>query len=132
MPSLSERSFRRASVIAPALLLAACVHVNKSVLTYQYDQRPVPLGEVYVFLYEDILPEDCDRVALLHASGPNDWATEGDMVDRLREEAGKLGANAIQLRSMEEPGAGERIADALFGTGSDKDAEAVAYFCPGG
>jgi hypothetical protein len=52
------------------------------------------------------------------------------MFDKLREEAGKLGGNAIQMRAMEDPGTGERVVSALFGTASTRDGEAVALWCP--
>jgi hypothetical protein len=52
------------------------------------------------------------------------------MIDKLRSEAGKLGANAIYLRTVEDPGTGERVASAIFGTEADRDSEALALWCP--
>lgn len=51
-------------------------------------------------------------------------------VPRLREESGKLGANAVYIRTMEDPGTGERVASALLGTESDRDSDAIALWCP--
>ncbi len=51
------------------------------------------------------------------------------MIDKLREEAGKLGANALHLQSTEDPGTGEKIASAVFGTSADRDSDAVALCC---
>jgi len=59
-------------------------------------------------LATDTIPDACERVALLHASGDEDLTDEGQMIDKLREEAGKLGANALHLRTMEDPGTGAR------------------------
>ena len=56
-------------------------------------------------------------------------ASEGKIVDELREEAGKLGANAIWIQTMEEPGVGERVAGALHGLGVDKDSAAIVLHC---
>ena len=86
--------------------------------------------EVGVFLQTDIPPEECTRVALLHASGSNN-APEGKIIDKLREEAGHLGANAIHIRSAEDAGGAERALAAAFGTSSDKDWDAIALHCPG-
>jgi hypothetical protein len=110
-------------------LLAGCVTVSKSVLMDRSD-RPVPRDDVAVFLASDTIPESCERVALLHGSGDEDFTNEGQMIDKLREEAGKLGANALHLRTMEDPGTGERIASAVFGTNADRDSDAIALWCP--
>lgn len=122
---------RRGMAILLSMVLAGCVSVNKSVLTREFQSRPVPRDEVFVFMASagDSIPSQCVRVAIMHASGA-EAATEAKMIDKLREEAGKLGANAVFIQSMEEPGTGERIVSALFGTGSDRDADAIALNCP--
>jgi len=71
----------------------------------------------------------CDRVAILHASGSNN-ASETKIIDKLREEAGHLGANAIHIRSAEDAGNVERALGEVFGSTSDKDWDALALFCP--
>ena len=119
-------------VLAVLLLaLTACVSVSKSVLQDR-SASPVPQADVYVFLAGDTSPASCERVAILHASGHQDYTNEGQMLDKLREEAGKLGANAVQLQTMEDAGTGERVVSALFGVGSDRDSDAVALWCPEG
>lgn len=114
--------------------LAACVHVSKSVLSESYMGNPLPPGEVTVWLasLNDSIPANCERVAILHASGAQDYTNEGQIFDKLREEAGKLGANAVYVQNMEDAGTGERVVDAIFGTGSDRDSDAVALHCPQG
>lgn len=108
---------------------ASCVTVNKTVLMDR-SAYPVPQSEVYVYLPEDELPEDCERVALLDASGEQDATTEAQMLDKMREEAGKLGANAIQLRAIENAGAGDRIVSAILDTSPERSGRAVALWCP--
>jgi hypothetical protein len=122
---------KRLLMLASSVLLAACVTVNKTILMDR-SFAPVPKNDVYVFLPEDEVPPDCQRVALLSASGEEDLTDESDMIDKMREEAGKLGANAILLRWIEDPGTGERIAAALFDTNADRDGSAVALWCPEG
>ena len=52
------------------------------------------------------------------------------MIKELRSEAGKLGANALHLLTMEDAGTGERLVAALFDVEADRDAEALALWCP--
>lgn len=111
------------------LLLTACVTVSKSVLMDR-SAFPLPREQVYVYLAGDSVPESCERVAILHASGSQDHTNESQMIDKLREEAGKLGANAVHLQTMEDAGTGERVVSALFGTTSDRDSDALALWCP--
>jgi hypothetical protein len=117
--------------LLPLVVLAGCVTVSKSVLMDR-SHSPVARDDVYVFIAGDSIPESCQRVALLHASGAEDFTEEGDMIDKLREEAGKLGANALHLRTMEDPGTGERVVAAVFGTSADRDSDAIALWCPDG
>jgi hypothetical protein len=118
-------------VLPVALLVAGCVTVSKSVLMDR-SMYPVPEQQVQVLLPGDSIPPACERVALLHASGDEDFTDEGDIWNKLREEAGKLGANAVLIHDIEDPGAAERISSAVFGTESDRDADAVALWCPEG
>jgi len=113
------------------LACAGCVTVSKSVLMDR-SASPVPQEGVQVLLEGDSIPTTCERVALMHASGDEDFTDEGDMWDKLREEAGKLGANVVRIGPIEDPGAAERIASGLFGTTSDRDVDAVALWCPDG
>jgi hypothetical protein len=119
---------KRLALLVPAALLAGCITVGKTVLMDR-SMYPIPRDDVYVYLANDTLPDGCERVALLHASGDVDWTDETDMIDKMREEAGKLGANAIHLLSMEDPGTGERVVAAVFETQADRDSDAIALWC---
>jgi hypothetical protein len=116
------------------LLVASCVTVSKSVLDPSFQSAPVPKEEVDVLLasFGDEIPGDCTRVAILHASGPEDWTEEGDMIEKLRDEAGKLGANTVFVQNMVDPGTGERIVSALLDEEPDRDSDALALYCPPG
>ena len=115
-----------------AVLAAGCVTVSKSVLTNQYESSPIAEEAVTVLMASmgDSIPTRCVRVAILHAKGNQEWTNEGDVVNKLRSEAGKLGANTVFLQNMEDAGTGERFAGALFGTSVDRDADALALRCP--
>ncbi len=116
-------------VVGAVVLLAACVSVNKSILDRSLIGTPVPKGEVYVYLPGDTVPEH-RRIAILNAKGDVDVTDEGQMIDKLREEAGKLGANAIILGDTEEPSTGAKVAKAFLGTSADRRTQAIAIFVP--
>ena len=120
--------YKTLSIMA-ALLMAACATVNKSVLDRSFMASPVERDDVYVFMAEREVPNDCVRVAILHGSGATGWVDQGDIIDKLRSETGKLGGNAILLQTMEEAGTGEKIVGGLFGIGSDTDSDAIALHC---
>jgi hypothetical protein len=111
------------------LLLGGCVSVNKSVLDHSFSQRVVPAQEVQVFFSNDEIP-DHTRVAILNASGDSGFTNQGQMIDKLREQAGRLGANAIILDEVREPSTGEKAVNALLGgfaTGQRRAAAIAIY-----
>ena len=117
--------------VVPWVLLAVsgCVTVSKSVLVDRSDM-PVPLEDVYVFLPGDVVPEDCERVAILSAEGDEDLTDQAEMIDKMREETGKLGGNALLLEEVEEPGLGERVLAAVTETSAERRASAQSLWCP--
>ena len=133
-PNPWKPAVRKIALAILVLSLAACVHVTKSVLTREFEADPVPMENVAVWLasMNDSIPSDCTRVAILHASGDQDFTDESDMLDELRQEAGKLGANAIFVQNMEDASTGERVVAEIFDTEADRDADAVALHCPPG
>jgi len=119
----------RLIAIACAAVATACVTVNRSVLSESRMAFPVPQVRVQVYFPEDSVPEH-ERIAILNAEGDDDLTDEAQMIDRLREEAGKLGANAIILGEVRDPGTGARVAAAVFGISSDRKGSAIAIFVP--
>ena len=114
---------RRSLLMIPALFAVGCVPfgnfqlIDSSVLTRAYESRPQPGEAVGVFIGDDVPPEACERVALLRA------AATADVVDRLREEAGRVGANAVDLRDFRHrSGDVDREPDDAW--------NAVALYCP--
>jgi hypothetical protein len=107
------------------LLLVGCVTVDKSVLLDR-SAYPVPMSAVQVLIESDTVPEDCQRVAMLHAEGPEIFTSEADMWDSLREETGELGGNTVQLLFMGGPDWAERF----LRENPDRDATAIALWCP--
>ena len=115
--------------VALPVVCSACVSVNRTVLMDR-SEFPVPAGRVQVFLPEDEVPGDCQRVAIMDAEADQDSTSEAQMLDEFRKVAGKLGANAIQLRNIRNAGTGERIVGAVFDTPVERTGNAIALWCP--
>jgi hypothetical protein len=123
-----------AVLLSALLTLAACVTVvvRPYVVTDAYRGSPVPADDVTVLraLPLDSVPDACVRVAALRGSGQQDFSDASELVEAMRKEAGKVGANVVAILSWEEASRGERVLDALVGTGVDRDAVALALHCP--
>ena len=115
--------------LAPLLVLAACVTVSKSVLSRTHASQPIPQDDVHVYFVDDSIPQH-ERVAILMAEGDETFTDQGDLIDKMRTEAGKLGANAIILNSLKDPSTGARVAAAVFGTSAQRKGQAIAIFVP--
>ena len=111
------------------VLALACVSVGKSVLDTSYQANRVERDDVFVYVAGDSVPEHT-RIALLDAKGNTDWTDEGDLLNKLRDEAGKLGANAIIWGDTEDAGTGARVAQALLGTSANRSTTAIAIYVP--
>jgi hypothetical protein len=90
---------------------------------------PVPEEQVRVYLAEDEVPEQCERIALIHAEGPPDATTRPQMIRAAQRRAGKIGANALLLSSIRDPRFGTRVAAEVFGVSADRKGQMVAYRC---
>ena len=91
--------------------------VDSSVLTSEYQGQPLAAEDVNVFLASDVVPADCERVALLRA------VPTVTVVNLLRAEAGRLGANAVDLRDY-------RTTGATRPEQADDGWDAIALYCP--
>ena len=112
------------------LLVSSCVNVPHYVLVDR-SANPVPATEVDVFLPDDEIPEDCERVALLFAS--RNWhLTYGSLRNSLREDAGDYGANAIHVRFTSEENMAVFTGPPVPFAGMERNVDAVALYCPRG
>jgi hypothetical protein len=121
----------RTAVLAVAIVAVAagCVSVNKSVLSQSRAAYPVARDSVHVYLPGDSVPAH-ERIAILTAKGDEATTNEAQMLDKMRQEAGKLGANAIILGDMTDPGNTTRVLGAVFGTPSNRKGQAIAIYVP--
>jgi len=109
-----------------AVALGGCVAVNTTQLGTRQQRPPVPAASVEIYRTAALVPGEYEEVALLNASGPSSWTNEAQMYDKMRDEAGKLGANAIILDAISEPGAGAKVAAAIFGVSAERKGRALA------
>ena len=110
-------------------MAAACVSVGKTVLDTSFQVNPIAEEDVFVYIAGDSVPEHT-RVAMLDAKGNTDLTDQGDLLNKLRQEAGKLGANAIIWGDTEDAGTGARVARALLGTSANRTTTAIAIYVP--
>ncbi len=98
---------KRVLAVTLALGLTACVTVGKTVL--MPDLPPTSEESVQVFLPGDTVPEH-DRVAILTADFNDSMSDDSDVLNKLRKEAAKLGANGIVIVGSEAESDATRIA----------------------
>ena len=118
---------RYISLITLPLLVAGCIHTRATLLDPTARYASVDPSMVRIFTSETEL-EDYDfvRVAIITSSGNTTWTNQAQMMESMRKKAGEMGANAILMPSIDEPGAGAKIAGAIFGVGTNRSGEVVA------
>lgn len=113
--------------------LCGCVAVNSTQLGRPGARPSVPKESVAIYRTADQVPGKYEEVAILNASGSTSWTNEAQMNEKMREEAGKLGANAIILDATSEPSSGAKVAAAIFGVDVKRKGRALAiYVLPSG
>jgi hypothetical protein len=119
-------SFR---VGAFALLVAVvgCVHTNSTILSTEARPALDP-SAVALYTSADKVPGKYDEVALIDSKGDDMWVSEHKMLESIRKEAAKVGANGVILQAESEPGTAASVAHALIGTRADRHGKALAIF----
>jgi hypothetical protein len=117
-----------ALVLALTLALGGCVSAHATMLT-PHRYAPVPPDEVRIFLASDEVPDDCERLVLIHSSGSATWTSEKQMIRKAREKAGRAGADAVLLRSLKDPKLAERVVSEVFSLPSERKGEMIGYRC---
>lgn len=115
-------------LLACLIILGACVSVNAVRLGPSGSRPPVPAEDVVIYRTADQVPGEYEEIALLNAEGSSTWTNEANMIEAMRKKAGKMGANGIILDAISEPGAGAKVAGAIFGVSVERKGKAVAIF----
>ncbi len=114
------------AVLVLALFLVSCVSTNFVKLGSGPTYGPVPVDSVVVYRTASQVPGKYEEIALLNSAGSSGWTNEAQMIKSMRKEASKLGANGIILDALSEPGAGAKVAAAIFGTSAERKGRAIA------
>lgn len=125
---MNHNSTKLMIFIAAMALFAACVSTKSVYLNPSMTQyNPVSPDSVRIFTTEAELDTlEYVRVAIIEATGSTDWTSQTGMLKAMRKKAGKLGANAILLPAISEPGAATKIAGAVLGVGAERKGNVVA------
>jgi hypothetical protein len=118
----------RAIVIAVALFTGACVSTQATRLGSGTIRTPVSPDQVAIYRTAEQVPGKYEEVALLSSKGDYNATNEEKMYQSMREKAGEMGANAIILQSVQEPGTGSKVAHAIIGISANREGKAVAIF----
>ena len=98
-------------VVGTAVLLGGCVNTNSVLFDPTARYAPVHESQVRIFLDREDVPWEHEDVALIHADADETFTNEADLLEAIREEAARLGADGVVLSWMEEPTSADRLAD---------------------
>lgn len=126
----------RGRIVLSLLLFAglvACVQTNAVVLNPSAAPfPPIAPDSVRIFTTEAELDTLVyTRVAIIEATGSGEFTSQTKMLEAMREKASKLGANGLLVPKIAEPGAGAKVAGAIFGTGTERKGSVVAIHITG-
>jgi hypothetical protein len=108
------------------VVLAGCINTNAVRLGEPTQYPPVKPEEVQVFLKEEDVKGEFDKVAIINAEGNYTYATDEKMINAMKKKAAQYGANAIIIGEFKDPSTVEKIADAVIGVGGEKRAKVLA------
>jgi hypothetical protein len=120
---------RRTGILMTAALLltlVGCISTNAVRLGTPTQYPPVQPDSVKVFLTEDDVKGDFDKIAIVNAEGNYNWANDERLINAMKKKAAQLGANGIILGEFDEPSTVEKIADHVLGVGGEKTARVLA------
>ena len=108
--------------------LVGCATTSAVHLGAQQARPTVPWEKVAVYRDSSQVPGEYVEVGLLHATGDWGWSGEGTMYNSMKKAAGQMGANAIILGALTEPGTGAKVASTLFGMPAERKGKALAIY----
>ena len=112
-----------------ALALSACVTTNASRLGTATANRPLVLpANVALYRMASQVPGRYEEVALLNSAGDSGFTDEARMFESMKKKAGEMGANAVVLDAVSEPGHGAKVAAAIFGVSAQRKGKALAIW----
>ena len=116
-------------IAVAAILLSGCITTSVTPLSGK-TYPPIHEDAVTIYLSEEDIPGDYEKVAIIYAKGDYASTDEAMMFKSVRKKAAKLGANGVLLQGVTEPSTGAKVAQAFLGTGANRRGELVAIFVP--
>jgi hypothetical protein len=111
-------------------LVVACTRTNAALLDNSIKLAPTCPDAVKLYTSPSTVGSDYREIALLNSSGSTGWTSEAGMMKSMRKKAADVGANGIIMGNINEPGAGAKVAAAIFGTAAERKGKSVAIFVP--
>lgn len=116
---------------AALLSTGACVSTNATMLGGTSAGAALDPNSVVLYRTGSQVPGPYKEIALLNSRGDSAWTDERKMFESMKHEAAKLGANAVILDAVSEPGAGAQVAAAIFGVSAQRRGKAIAILVDG-
>jgi hypothetical protein len=110
--------------------LAGCTRTNAALLDNSIHLARTCPDAVKLYTAPSNVGSPYTEVALLNSTGSSGWTSESGMMKSMREKAAEVGATAIIMGTIDEPGAGAKVVGAIFGTGTERKGKSVAIFVP--
>lgn len=118
-------------MLAVALIsTSACVRTNAALMDNSVKLSRTCPEAVKLYSSPAKVGADYTEVALLNSTGANGWTSEEGMMKSMRNKAAEVGANGVIMDRIDEPGAGAKVAAAVFGVGTERKGKSVAIFVP--
>lgn len=124
-------SCRKSAFMIACLMLSAtaCISTD-AVLLNPVGQRYYPVAPEQVRIFtskEELEKYEYVEIAVIKSEGNTTFSSQKGMIDSIRKKAGSLGANAIVMPEIDEPGTGSKIVGAALGVGVNRNTEVIAY-----
>ena len=119
---------RNISVILAALGVVACTQTNAALMDNSIHLARTCPDAVKIYSTPANVGAEYVEVALLNSAGNTGFTTESGMMKSMRKKAADVGANGIIMGNINEPGAGAKVAAAIFGGSPERKGKSVAIF----
>jgi hypothetical protein len=110
------------------VVLTGCTRTNAALMDNSLRLAPTCPDAVKIYTTPAQVGATYQEVALLNSTGNTGFTSEAGMMKSMRQKAAQVGANGIIMGNIDEPGAGAKVAAAVFGTGAERKGKSVAIY----
>lgn len=105
-----------------------CTRTNAALMDNSVRLAPTCPDAVKLYTSPSSVGAPYKEIALLNSTGASSWTSEAGMMKSMRKKAADVGANGIIMGNIDEPGAGAKVAAAVFGTAAERKGKSLAIF----